>query len=169
MNENPNREILIDKLVLNIGVGTDEEKMEKAKLLLSRLTNAKVVETEAKKRIEEWKVRKGLKIGVAVTLRKEKAIEMFRRILKAVDNKVKSKSIGNGTVSIGIPEYIYIEGAQYDPKIGIMGLSAHLKLKRRGFRVQYKKRGRSKIGKNHLISKEETIEYLKNKFNIKIE
>lgn len=169
MNENPNREILIDKLVLNIGTGVDEEKLERAKQLLFKLTGQKPHETTAKKRIEEWKIRPGLKIGAAVTLRGKKAEEMLSRVLYAVDFKLPSKKIGPGIVSFGIPEYMHIKDAQYDPKIGIMGLGVQLVLKRRGYRVKYKKIKRSEIGKKHLITKEETVRFLKDKFNVKIE
>jgi large subunit ribosomal protein L5 len=170
MNEqNKMREILIDKVVLNVGTGPDQQKIEKAKLLLQKLTNRKPVETEAKKRVEEWGIRPGLKIGVAVTLRGKAAEEMLKRALAAVENKLPRSKIGNGTFSFGISEYVHIPGADYDPRIGIIGLGVAVALKRRGYRIAKKKIKRSEIGKHHLITKEETEEYLRNKFNVKIE
>lgn len=163
------REILIDKVVLNVGTGPDQQKIDKAKLLLQKLTKRKPIETAAKKRVEEWGIRPGLKIGAAVTLRGKEAEEMLKRALAAIDNKLSSSKIGNGTFSFGIPEYVHIPGIDYDPRIGIIGLSVDVSLKRRGYRIKNKKIKRSKIGKKHLITKEETKEYLKNKFNVKIE
>ena len=43
--ENKMREIKIEKIVLNIGTHGDTANMEKAKSLLSKISNKKVVET----------------------------------------------------------------------------------------------------------------------------
>gem|GEM_PF-3564160 len=90
--DNPMRRIRIEKVVVNIGVGEPGERLEKAKTLLQRLTGAKVVETEAKKKIPKWGIRPGLKIGVKVTLRGKAAEEFLNKALDAVDRKIKESS-----------------------------------------------------------------------------
>lgn len=68
---NSMREILVEKVTVNIGVGAPGEKLDQAKTLLNRLTGGKTpVETQAKKRDPVFKLRKGLPIGTKVTLQR---------------------------------------------------------------------------------------------------
>jgi len=48
----------------------------------------------------------------------------------------------------------------YDPDMGIFGMDVCVSLKRRGYRVARRKIARSKIGKKHRITREETVEWL---------
>jgi|SRR3989344_258448 len=164
---NPMKDIRIEKITLNIGTGEAGNKLEQAMRLLQALTGQKPVSTTAKKRIPTWGVRLGLTIGTKVTLRKNKD-KTLENMLEAVGNRLSIKKIGEGTLSFGIPEYILVPGAKYDIDIGIIGLGVMVTLERRGFRI--KKRGirKGKIPQRHLISKEETIDFLKKKFNTKI-
>ncbi|NPA77194.1 MAG: 50S ribosomal protein L5 [Candidatus Diapherotrites archaeon] len=167
--ENPMRRIRIEKVVVNIGVGEPGERLEKAETLLKRLTGANVVRTRAKKKIPKWGVRPGLQIGVKVTLRGEKAEEFLRKALEAVDNKIKESSFDEfGNFSFGIPEYINIPGVKYDPKIGIFGMDVSVALERPGFRVRRRKVRRAPVGKNHLITKDEAIAFVKEKFGVEV-
>lgn len=166
---NPMKEILIEKVTLNIGVGEAGEKLEKVKELLSRITNTKVVKTYAKRRIPSWKIRPGLPIGIKTTLRGEKAIELLKKLFRAIDNKVsKTQFDEEGNLSFGIKEYIHIPGVKYDPSLGIVGMDVCVTLKRRGFRVKRRKYKKSKIGKSHKITKAEAIEFFRKNFNIEI-
>ena len=85
---NPMKEIRIEKITLNIGVGQAGEKLEKAAKLLQNLADAKVVQTKSKKRIPGWGLRIGLPIGCKVTLRGKKAEEMLSRLLVAIDKRI---------------------------------------------------------------------------------
>ena len=90
-------------------------------------------------------------------------------MLSAKDNVLKQSQFdSSGNISFGIPEYIDIAGARYDPEIGIMGLQACVTLERPGFRIKRRKLKRS-IRKNHLITKEEAIEFMKKNFKVKLE
>ncbi len=163
MNDNPMREVRIDKVTLNIGMGVSGEPLELAGRLLERITGQKPVKTLAKERNPTWKIRKGLPIGVKVTLRGAKAREVLMNAFKAVDNRISKKSFDRyGNFSFGVKEYIDYPGIKYDPEIGILGFDVCVTLVRPGIRVQRRKRAKSKIGKNHRVSRDEAIEFVKN-------
>ncbi len=162
------KEIRIEKVTLNIGTGEAGGKLEKAMKLLQNLSNQKPVATITKKRIPTWGVRPGTTIGAKVTLRKNKDV-LVENMLKAAGNKLNQKKIGEGNFSFGIPEYINVPGSKYDLSIGIIGFGVMVTLERNGFRIKKRAVKKGKIPQRHLISKQETIDFLKNKFKTKIE
>ncbi|MEK6904204.1 MAG: 50S ribosomal protein L5 [Nanoarchaeota archaeon] len=166
---NKMRAISIEKINLNIGTGGQGDKMEKSLKLLSSITGEKPVSTKTKLRIPEWGVRPGLSIGCKVTLRGKKAVEIFRRLLSAVNNTLKESNFDKfGNFSFGIKEYLDIPGVKYDPDIGITGLEVAVTLKRPGFRVKRRALRRGHIPKRHQIAKSEAIEFIKSGFNANI-
>jgi len=166
---NAMRNLRIEKVTLNIGAGKDQVKLEKGINLLKNITGLKPVKTFTSKRIPEWGLRPGLPIGCKLTIRKGKAIEILKRLLDAKDFNLKINQFdNNGNVSFGIHEYIDIPGVKYDPKIGIIGLEVCVTLERPGFRIKRKKIGKKKIAKKHKINKEEAIEFMKKKFDLKV-
>lgn len=166
---NPMKEIRVEKVTLNMGTGKDQALLEKGMKLLSSITNKKPVKTFTQKRIPEWGVRPGLPVGCKVTLRKQEAVEMTKRILDAKAFALKESNFDElGTISLGIPEYIDIKDAKYDPDIGVMGLQACITLERPGFRIKRRKLRKSKISKKHKITKQEAIEFMEKKFNVKV-
>ncbi|NPA22395.1 MAG: 50S ribosomal protein L5 [Candidatus Micrarchaeota archaeon] len=166
---NPMREIKIEKVTLNIGVGQPGERLENAKKLLERITGKKATFTQAKVRNPTFKIRPGLPIGVKVTLRGKDAEEILRKAFKSVKNKISKKSFDEaGNFSIGIKEYIDFPGAKYDPEIGMFGFDVVVTLERPGYRVKKRKRAPSKVGKHHRIKPEEAMEYIKQKFGVEV-
>jgi len=159
--ENPMREVLIDKVVINIGVGESGERHKKALQLLEQLTGQSPTTTYAKKTIKNFGIRKGEAIGVKVTLRGEQAMKFLKDALTVKEFKLSKKQINAGEFSFGIAEHIDLPGVNYDPDMGIFGMDVCVVLKRRGYRVARRKIAKSKVGKNHRITKEETIEFLK--------
>lgn len=163
MNENPMREIKIEKVTLNIGCGDDKQKIEKAQKLLEKLTESKPVITSSKKR-STFGVAKGKPLGVKVTLRKDKAVEFFNSLLKSVDNRLKSSQIDkDGNISFGVREYIDLPNVRYSPEIGMLGMDAAVTLERPGYHVKKRRVRKAIIGKKHKINKEDTINWLKQK------
>ena len=165
----PMREIKIASLSLNIGAGKDEGKLKKGIKLLKMITGANPVKTYAKKRIPGWGLRLGLAIGCRVTIRKNNDA-LLTRLLVAKENTLSLKNFDNqGNFSFGIPEYIDIEGLEYDPELKIMGLEVAVTLERPGYRIKKKKIRTKKVGKNHKITKDDAIQFIKTKFKTTIE
>ena len=91
--ENVNREVIIDKVVVNICVGNDKQKMDKSKLLLEKITGKNPSICTAKRRLATWQIRPGLPIGHKVTLRYEDAENFLKWLLEYKKNVLKSSSI----------------------------------------------------------------------------
>src|SRR5213594_5252937 len=85
---NPLRIVRIEKVTLNIATGKSGEPLEKAKKVLTQLTNKTPTTKLAKKAIKDWGIRKGEPIATVVTLRREEASQFLTRALDAVSNKV---------------------------------------------------------------------------------
>jgi large subunit ribosomal protein L5 len=144
--------------------------LEKAEKLIERLTGVKPVKTKTQKRIPGWGLRPGLPIGVKLTLRGKQAEELIPKLLAAKENRLKPSNLDQaGNVSFGIPEYIDIEGAEYDPKIGIIGLQACITLERPGYRVKRRRVRNAKPGKKHVITPAEALAFMTDRFKTKFE
>ncbi len=157
---NSMKRIYIDKVILHIGVGQAGEKLEKAKRILKEITGQEPSERKAKRTIRDFGIHRGEKIAVMVTLRKKKALEILQRVLAAKGNSLPASSIDDaGNLAFGIKEHIDIPGIKYNPEIGIFGLDVMVNLARPGFRVQKRKRCKSKVGKEQRVTKEEAIEF----------
>ena len=168
--KNPNRDIFVEKITLSMGTNVSPELLEKALLLLEKISGKKPVKTVSNKRIPTWSVRPGLPVGAMVTLRKTLAEEKLSSLLKSIDNKISKKAFDDlGNFSFGIKEYIDIPGIEYDHNLGILGLQVSVTLSRPGYRVKKRKDFKSKIGKRHLITKDEAMAFIKNKFGVEAE
>lgn len=163
------RKIRVEKVTLNIGAGKDEEKMKKGKKLLKMVTGIEPVNTFTSKRIPGWGLRPGLAIGCKITLRHDKAIEVLKKLLEAKDNILSLNNFDErGNLSFGIAEYIDIPGMKYDPEIKIMGLEVAVTLERPGFRIKKRRIQKKTLPKKHTIAKDESVEFMKKSFGIKI-
>jgi len=159
--ENPTRKIKIEKVVFNIG-GTAEQ-LEKGVKLLGIITEKNPAKRKSHKRIPAFGVRPKLEVGAVVTLRKD-VKEVVKRMLTAIDNKLKKKQISVNNFSFGIKEYIEIPGMEYQRDIGIMGLDVTVVFKRAGRRVGIRKIKTGKIPARQRISKEEIIKFMEENF-----
>ena len=159
---NPMQEIKIEKVTLNMGCAGDKIKIQKSQKFLEKLTGQKSYVTLTKKRTTFGAI-KGKDMGVKVTLRKEKAENFLKNAFEGIDKKIKSSQVNDGNFSFGIKESIDMPNVKYDPDIGIVGLDVCVTLERPGFRVKKRTVKQAKIGKKHLISKEQTIDWIKNR------
>lgn len=166
--ENVMRKIKLDKITLNIGAGTEADGVEKAVLLLQKLSGAKPVKTIATKRIPTWKVRPGLPVGVKVTIRGKRAAELLKNLLHAIDNEIPKRAFTENGFSFGMKEYIEIPGIKYDPKIGILGLEVAVSLVRPGYRVAKRKLRQHAIGRQHEITAEDSLKWAQESFGVKM-
>jgi large subunit ribosomal protein L5 len=162
------KEINVSKVVINIGVGKSGDPVEKAKNALSELTGKTPSVRGAKKSVRDFGIHKGEPIGAMVTLRRTDATNFLRRIMESKGNVIKNSSFdNNGNISFGIHEHIDIPGTKYNPDIGIFGMDVCAALTRPGYRIS-KRRNPSKIGKNHKITKDESIEFFKTKYGVEV-
>ncbi len=158
---NPNREIKIEKVVLSTG-GTAEQ-LEKGIKLLKLITGKTPAKMKSHKRIPAFGVRPKLEVGAVVTLR-ENIKETLKRMLTAIENKLRKKQISENNFSFGIKEYIEIPGVEYQRDMGIMGLDVTVVFKRAGRRVKLKKIKRGKTPARQRINKEEIIKFMEDNF-----
>src|SRR3989337_320959 len=148
--QNKMKEIRLEKVVLNMGVGKSGDAIEIGKKALDQISGKKSSGRNAKATQRDWGVRKGEPIGVAVTSRGNDATLLLKRLLDAKGNQIKASSFDNfGNVSFGILEHIDIPGVKYDPKIGILGLDVAVSLTRPGFNIDFEVNIRPKLG-NHI-------------------
>lgn len=169
MAENFMKKIKIEKLTLNIGAGKSAERLEKGMKLLKYITGVDPVKTFTNKRIPNWGLRPGLPIGCKLTLRKHTAKELLPRLLHAKDNVLKESQFDDhGNIAFGIHEYIDIDGVKYNPEIGILGLEVCITLERAGFRIKRRRIYRHSVPKRHGISKKEAIDFMHNRFKVRI-
>tara|TARA_Y100000590_G_scaffold370549_1_gene432468 strand:+ start:11575 stop:12096 length:522 start_codon:yes stop_codon:yes gene_type:complete len=167
--QNIMREIRLDKIVLNMGLGKSGDAVEIAKKALGQISGKKVNERAARKAHRDWSVRKGEPIGAAVTIRGNDAKELIKRLFEAKGNRVNSRSFDNmGNVSFGILEHIDIPGIKYDPKIGILGLDVTIRLSRPGYSITTRSKHKAAIGKHHRITPEEAKIFLTKEFGVSI-
>jgi len=169
LTENPMLKPRIEKVTVNMSVGKSGTPLEHAATILQQLTNQKPSKRKAKKTIREFGIRKGESIACLVTLRKEKAEEFLRKALQAADNKLSKYCFDRqGNFSFGIKEHIEIPGTKYVPELGIHGMDVSVSLGRAGYRVKRRHRVKSKIGKDHLLTADEAILFIKDEFDVEI-
>src|SRR5574341_711369 len=151
--ENPMKKITVAKVVLNMGVGKSGEPIEQARRALQQIAGQKPNPRNAKATQRDWGVHKGEPIGVAVTLRRQPAIDLIKRLFAAKGNQIKGSSFDDfGNLSFGIKEHIDIPGVKYDPQIGILGLNVSISLQRPGFNIRFRSKHKASVGKKHIIS-----------------
>jgi large subunit ribosomal protein L5 len=167
--KNPMLKPRIEKVTVNMSVGKSGTPLEQAATIIQQLTNQKPSRRQAKKTIRDFGIRKGESIACLVTLRKVKAEEFLRKALQAVDNKLSKYCFDRqGNFSFGIKEHIEIPGTKYVPELGIHGMDVSVSLGRAGYRVKCRHRVKSKIGKDHLLTADEAILFIKDEFDVEI-
>ena len=103
------------KICLNQGVNavTDKKQIEAAQKEMTIITGQKAVLTKSKKDISNFKLRKGMPVGVMVTLRGDKMYEFLDRFVTSTlprvrdFNGISAKGFdGRGNYTLGIKEQI---------------------------------------------------------------
>jgi len=118
----------IEKVVVNVGIGKflkDEKAQETIINDLAKITGQKPIYTLARKAISGFKIRKGMKVGLKVTLRKKRMYDFLERLIHVAIPRIRDfrgipeKSIDKeGNLSIGIKEHIiFPEIAHEDVKL----------------------------------------------------
>jgi len=123
----------VTKITVNMGLGKakDEPKMiDNAIEELKAITGQSPVVSRAKKDIAVFKLRKGQKIGVMVTLRRERMWEFLDRLLNIALPRVRDfRGIsprgfdGRGNFTMGVREQIIFPEIEYDKIDSIKGMN----------------------------------------------
>ena len=126
----------LTKIVVNMGVGaaaTDAKVMEEAIRDLETIAGQKASVRKARKDISNFKLRKGVNIGVMVTLRKERMYEFLDRFINVALPRVRDfkglsdKSFdGRGNYSIGVKEQIIFPEINADKVLKVLGMDITL-------------------------------------------
>ena len=131
--ENPMQIPVLEKIVINMGVGeaaADQKKLDAAVAELTLIAGQKAVKTTAKKAIAGFKIRAGLPIGCKVTLRKARMYEFLDRLVTIALPRVRDfRGIpngkgfdGRGNFALGIKEQIIFPEIIYDKVEAVRGM-----------------------------------------------
>lgn len=163
------RDLHVEKVVVNIGVGEAGERLVKAEKVLEMVTGQKPVETVSKTVNRDLGIRVGMPLGCKVTLRGEVAEEFVKKALPIREMRVPEYSFDKeGNMSFGISDYTDFEGMKYDPEIGIFGMDISVVLRRPGDRITKRALLRRRVPKSHRVTREEAIAFMKEKFEVEV-
>lgn len=165
---NEMKQIHIGKVVVNVGIGQVGEDVEKAKNLIEKITGKNAVKTESKDSAKTFGLREGLKIGAMTTLRGEEAEEFLEKVFTAVEEIEASQFDEKGNFAFGIGEYIDVSGVDYDADIGMMGFEVAVNLERPGYRVKRRNHKPTDIGEEHIVNREEAIDFVEETFDVEV-
>ena len=122
----------LEKVVINMGVGEavrDSKKVENATRELAAITGQKPVVTRAKKAIAGFKIRQGMPIGCAVTLRGDRMYAFLERLINLALPRIRDfrgvspKSFdGRGNYTLGVREQIIFPEISFDKIDAIRGM-----------------------------------------------
>jgi large subunit ribosomal protein L5 len=122
----------IEKIVLNMGVGDakqDSKALEAAQELLATIAGQKPNVRRARKSIANFKLREGMPVGLAVTLRNERAYEFLDRLMSIAIPRIRdfrglkaNAFDGRGNYSLGIREQTIFPEIDYDAIDQVRGL-----------------------------------------------
>lgn len=114
----------IEKIVLNMGVGEakqDKKLLEAAQTQLAQIAGQQPSVRRARKSIATYKLRDGMPVGVAVTLRDARMYEFLDRLVAIAIPRIRDfrglnpKSFdGRGNYAMGVREQIIFPEIDYD-------------------------------------------------------
>jgi len=126
----------LKKIVVNMGLG---DAVQNPKLLetgvneLTQITGQKPIVTKAHKSIANFKLREGVAIGCAVTLRGDRMYEFFDRLVNVALPRVRDfRGIpenafdGRGNYSLGIREHVIFPEINIDKVEQVKGFTVSL-------------------------------------------
>ena len=122
----------LEKICINQGVGdavADKKLIEGALKEMATITGQKPVATISRKDISNFKLRKGVAIGVKITLRGDRMYEFLDRLIAASLPRIRDfRGInvkgfdGRGNYTLGITEQIIFPEIDIDKVNKIMGM-----------------------------------------------
>jgi large subunit ribosomal protein L5 len=128
----PMRVPRIVKVTVNMGVGDakqDSKMLDAASEQLATITGQRPNVRRARKSIAQFKVREGMPVGVAVTLRGARSYEFLDRLMSVAIPRIRDfrglnpRSFdGRGNYSMGVREQIIFPEVDYDEVDQVRGL-----------------------------------------------
>ena len=122
----------IQKITVNMGVGDAKQHskvLEAAADQLATITGQRPSVRRARKSIAQFKVREGMPVGVAVTLRGERSYEFLDRLMSVAIPRIRDfrglsphAFDGRGNYSMGVREQIIFPEVDYDEIDQVRGL-----------------------------------------------
>lgn len=123
----------LDKIVLNIGTGTesvkDSKKAGSAQEDLTLIAGQKAVITRAKKSIAAFRVRENVPLGARVTLRGDRMYDFLDRLITVALPRVRdfrgvkgSSFDGRGNFAMGLKEHIVFPEIDFDKVDEVWGM-----------------------------------------------
>jgi len=122
----------VEKITVNMGVGEakqDSKMLEAAAGQLAQITGQAPNVRLARKSIANFKLREGMPVGLAVTLRGDRAYEFLDRLMSIAIPRIRDfrglpgNFDGRGNYTIGIREQIIFPEIDYDAVDQIRGLN----------------------------------------------
>lgn len=123
----------IEKVVINMGVGEASKNikvLDSAMEELSLITGQRPVIKRAKKAISAFKIRKGMPIGCAVTLRGWRMFEFLDRMINIALPRVRDfKGLspdsfdGRGNYTLGVPDQLIFPEIDYNKVEKLRGMN----------------------------------------------
>jgi large subunit ribosomal protein L5 len=122
----------IKKITVNMGVGEakqDSKVLDAATEQLATIAGQRPSVRRARKSIAQFKVREGMPVGVAVTLRGDRAYEFLDRLMSVAIPRIRDfrglnprAFDGRGNYSMGVREQIIFPEIDYDEVDQVRGL-----------------------------------------------
>ena len=122
---------VLEKITINQGMGqatADKKLIEVAQQELTLITGQKAMLTYSKKDISNFKLRKGMPIGVKVTLRGARMYEFLERLIAVSLPRIRdfkginSKLDGRGNYTLGVKEQIIFPEIDIDKITKVLGM-----------------------------------------------
>ena len=119
------------KITINEGVGDatgDKKLVEVDQQELTAITGQKAVITTSRKDISNFKLRRGMPIGVKVTLRNVKMYEFLERLIRITlprirdFNGISTKMDGQGNYTLGVKEQIIFPEIDIEKIVKTLGM-----------------------------------------------
>ena len=121
----------LEKIVISKGVGSavaDKKQIEYAIDETTRIAGQKAIQCMSKKDVASFKLRKGMPIGVKVTLRADKMYEFLERLVAVALPRIRDfkgindKFDGHGNYTLGVAEQIIFPEIDIDKITKILGM-----------------------------------------------
>ena len=123
----------LQRVVINMGLGTavgNPKVIDSAMAEMTAIAGQKPIVTRAKKSIAGFKLREGMPIGVAVTLRRERMWEFVDRLVSVALPRVRDfRGIsprgfdGAGNFTLGLREQIVFPEIEFDRVDAVRGMN----------------------------------------------